>query len=558
MLTPSAQATKSPADSTAALFSDAAGATASTTAPQKEGAATGAQDAASKMEAGNYNAAGSSTDGATANQPQQATTSLLPPPTAAAPAGQAAAQPGVGDAGAEVKPSPPAPAAKKHGLPDNFKLSIPDDVLVERGVAPPPPMDARCATLMRVLRVSCAACGSLLRGLWTVVRTLIALPLALVILLVVVALCLVLLLMLIPLLPLSLLLGALLPGESEAHAQPMTLPTQHVVVLGGGSGLSRAVALECVRQGADVTVLAAESEELTQTYEMMKTTSLERQAHVKQQLRCSPLELSDGPMACFVALQNVLELVGRVDCFICHPAELYLEGKGGKPPAGETEPRVSRISKADITEAVLCCVWAVRAVMFPMQRQGVGRIMVLGPAPTNAVYADRVQYKLAMQALGRSLRAEFGEFSIPVCLAAPLGSDSPSPHAKPSATPPPAAPHGWVGRLLGLSKRPASITEYAGHVVASMLVGVPYILAPGGDGVLSSSSSFGYSALTPAVLVLQALSMPALSLLDAGLPIYWREMTTRCFHRAPAAAAPSSGSAIASGYAKLEDNPMAA
>ena len=61
---------------------------------------------------------------------------------------------------------------------------------------------------------------------------------------------------------------------------------------------------------------------LTATYEMMKTTSLDRQAHVKQQLRCSPLELSDGPMACFVALQNVLELVGRVDCFICHPAEL--------------------------------------------------------------------------------------------------------------------------------------------------------------------------------------------------------------------------------------------
>ena len=56
----------------------------------------------------------------------------------------------------------------------------------------------------------------------------------------------------------------------------------------------------------------------------MKTTSLDRQTSVKQQLRCSPLELSDGPMACFVALQNVLELVGRVDCFICHPAELLL------------------------------------------------------------------------------------------------------------------------------------------------------------------------------------------------------------------------------------------
>ena len=72
---------------------------------------------------------------------------------------------------------------------------------------------------------------------------------------------------------------------------------------------------------------------LSATYEMMKTTSLDRHATVKQQLRCSPLELTDGPMACFVALQNVLELVGRVDCFICHPAELYLEGKGERTPS---------------------------------------------------------------------------------------------------------------------------------------------------------------------------------------------------------------------------------
>merc|ERR1719487_3067594 len=114
----------------------------------------------------------------------------------------------------------------------------------------------------------------------------------------------------------------------------MALPAQHVVVLGGGTGLARAVALECVRRGADVTVLAAESEALTQTYELMKTTSLDRQAHVKQQLRCSPLELNDGPMACFVALQNVLELVGKIDCFICHPAELIIDQGRPLTPGG--------------------------------------------------------------------------------------------------------------------------------------------------------------------------------------------------------------------------------
>ena len=88
-----------------------------------------------------------------------------------------------------------------------------------------------------------------------------------------------------------------------------------------------------------------------------------------------------------VALQNVLELVGKIDCFICHPAELILEGKGTLLPPGSlfADGPQSRLTAHDITESVLCCVWAVRAIMFPMQRQANGRVMVLGSAPSNAV-----------------------------------------------------------------------------------------------------------------------------------------------------------------------------
>ena len=55
----------------------------------------------------------------------------------------------------------------------------------------------------------------------------------------------------------ALIFGLLMPGETDARATPIELPSMHVVVLGGGQGLTRAVALECVRRGADVTVLAA-------------------------------------------------------------------------------------------------------------------------------------------------------------------------------------------------------------------------------------------------------------------------------------------------------------
>ena len=274
----------------------------------------------------------------------------------------------------------------------------------------------------------------------------------------------------------------------------------------------------------------------------MKATSLERQAHVKQQLRCSPLELSDGPMACFVALQNVLELVGKIDCFICHPAELILESKGGAPlpPPPPDAPR-AKLTAHEITNAVLCCVWAVRAIMFPMQRQANGRVMVLGSAPSHAVASERIQFKLAIQSLGRSLRSELGDFRIPVCLAAPIGSEEPVPSAEPTAVPPPSAPSGLLGLLSGVGPSRPSLHEYAKHVVGGMLAGAPYILAPGGDGAFGGSGAlgglFGYGNLTPALMVLQALSMPLLSLVDSGLPILWREVVARFWHSRTLAAA---------------------
>ena len=362
------------------------------------------------------------------------------------------------------------------------------------------------------------------------VRLLLAVPVGALLVVALALLVLSLLLQLVWLLPLAFLVGLLMPSEPTTAAAPIELTGQHVVILGGGSGLSRAIALECVRRGADVTVLAAESEALTATYEMMKTTSLDRQAHVKQQLRCSPLELTDGPMACFVALQNVLELVGKIDIFICHPAELLADGKSASSP----------LSQQLISETVLCCVWSVRAIMFPMQRQTNGRVLVLGSAPGGTSHGERVSFKLAMQSLGRELRAELGEFGIPVSLADPLGSEDDTAGARPPAA------------------------EYACHVVSGMIAGAPYILPPvagggmlgtrsgsGGEGALSQLVGFG--DLSPATVVLQAVWLPVLALADAGVPVAWREMLTRCFHRWPCC-----GAKPPLAYAKIRDDPLSA
>ena len=138
-------------------------------------------------------------------------------------------------------------------------------------------------------------------------------------------------------------------------------------------------------------------------------------------------------------------------------------------------------------------MWAVRAIVFPMQRQAHGRVMVLGTAPPAASAVTRLSYKLAMQRLARSLRAELGEFAIPVSLASPLGADEPSPRrADASSGSGSSGSSGGsgggyggsgyggsggscAGCWAGASSRAPHPLEYPGHVVSSMLEGVPSI-----------------------------------------------------------------------------------
>jgi hypothetical protein len=126
-----------------------------------------------------------------------------------------------------------------------------------------------------------------------------------------------------------------------------------------------------------------------------------------------------------------------------------------------------------------------------MQRQAHGRVMVLGTAPPAASAVTRLSYKLAMQRLARSLRAELGEFAIPVSLASPLGADEPSPRrADASSGSGSSGGSGGsggsyggggggygggggscAGCWAGASSRAPHPLEYAGHVVSSMLEG---------------------------------------------------------------------------------------
>ena len=256
-----------------------------------------------------------------------------------------------------------------------------------------------------------------------------------------------------------------------------------------------------------------------------------------------------------MALQNVIELVGKIDCFIIHPAELVLESRGSGQGA-------ARITEHELSEVIMCCVWAVRAVMFPMQRLVNGRVLVLGSAPGGVSLSERLSFKLAMQTLIRKLRADYGEFRIPVSLAAPLGSADPVMTGPDGSQITFEAPSGCLAGLGRTGWASSALGDYARHVVSGMLSGAPYILSPGGDGMLPMGAAegdgllaklFGYGDFSPAILVLQALCMPAFALADAGVPLLWREVITRWWQWCQTGPRDATAS-----YEELRDHPLSA
>ena len=76
-------------------------------------------------------------------------------------------------------------------------------------------------------------------------------------------------------------------APAEPPPAPLRLRGKHVVIVGGSKDASRLVALECVRRGADVTLLAPDCEELRSALHGLKEACTTRPDGSEQHVRYS-------------------------------------------------------------------------------------------------------------------------------------------------------------------------------------------------------------------------------------------------------------------------------
>uniref|UniRef100_A0A7S3AM63 Uncharacterized protein n=1 Tax=Haptolina ericina TaxID=156174 RepID=A0A7S3AM63_9EUKA len=345
--------------------------------------------------------------------------------------------------------------------------------------------------------------------------------------------------------PLLGLLACLVPSASSAKPAHLRLHSSHVVVVGGSTGLTRAVVLEAVQQGADVTLLAPEGNSLHAVYEEMKLTSMDRldrsktatskAEQRKQQLRCSPLQSHVGPMVCFTALQNVLEVVGRVDALICLPVELVQDFNAAADDVHSGADASEAWQGADLNDPMLCCVWAIRAVAHSMQRSGHGRVLLVGDSARESPLTSatrRLRHHLALHGLADRTRKELGNHTIAVGVVAPLERRCASPpEAVDTATRQTTRRREGLLGLIGISPLHGwDVRRYAAHLIAAMVRGDAFVgvQVGGAKGVLSSHlQQFGFAAASSKWALAHAFVLPLLWLLDLDLPVQWQVCCAR-------------------------------
>ncbi len=186
------------------------------------------------------------------------------------------------------------------------------------------------------------------------------------------------------------------------------------IITGGSSGIGKALAQRLVRQGANVAIVARNSEKLTQAKAEITTQCL----HANQQVCIYSADVSDRTQA-EQAMQQAIEALGTPDLLvtcagIAHPGyfqELPIE-------IFEETMAINYFGSLYCIRAVLPAMAAQRRGQMVMVSSGAGLIGIYGYTPYSPT-------KFALRGLAESLRGELKPMGIGVAIVYPPDTDTP-------------------------------------------------------------------------------------------------------------------------------------
>eukprot|EP01111_Echinosteliopsis_oligospora_P014084 TRINITY_DN5229_c0_g1_i1.p1 TRINITY_DN5229_c0_g1~~TRINITY_DN5229_c0_g1_i1.p1 ORF type:complete len:325 (-),score=75.16 TRINITY_DN5229_c0_g1_i1:63-1037(-) len=189
----------------------------------------------------------------------------------------------------------------------------------------------------------------------------------------------------------------------------ISLKGKHVIITGGSTGMGKSMAIQCIKEGANVTILARTESNLNQTLDEM----LQWTEEGVQSAKAMCCDVTDP-----VALSSCITLAGRPDILICC-AGLSIPGYFLDQPLSDHE----KTMKVDYFGTL----YAVKAALPLMIPHGGKIVMVASTLAVAGVvgFSSYSPAKYAVKGLAEVLRTELAPYNIDISIAYPPDTDTP-------------------------------------------------------------------------------------------------------------------------------------
>lgn len=200
------------------------------------------------------------------------------------------------------------------------------------------------------------------------------------------------------------------------HSRDGNLSNKHVIITGGSSGIGKAAAVDVIKRGANVTLVARDPERL----EMARREVLRHAVSPdKQKVLCVPLDISENYDHVEKTILSTEDELGPV---------FLLINCAGSAVCGRLEDTSIEDIKNQVNLNLFGTLFTTRALIPRMKSRRKGYIVLVGSqASLLGIYGYGVysSTKFALRGLAEVLRMECEPYNISVTIALPPDTDTP-------------------------------------------------------------------------------------------------------------------------------------
>ncbi|CAH1780166.1 unnamed protein product [Owenia fusiformis] len=298
------------------------------------------------------------------------------------------------------------------------------------------------------------------------------------------------------------------------NPRPLSLSNAHVMITGGSSGIGRAVAIEAVKQGAHVTIIARNKTKLEEAREELKKYTI----NSNQRVSSKSVDITKDYDLLQTAINQAEAELGPVEVLVNCAG--YAEASTFQDTTPEQFQNMLNLN-------FLGTVYTTKCVIKSMKEQLRGQIVMVSSMAGQIGlfgYTAYASSKFALNGLAQSLHMEMKPYNVMVSVVYPPDTDTP----------------GLAAENISKPEETKLISEAAGvyqpeQVAQTIIEGAKkrkFNISLGIDGLMLTSVNAGMSPVTHlSDAVIQVLSMGIFRLIGLFYIFTFDSIVKKCMKK---------------------------